>query len=86
MRNLNDWMLWVFWAALGLFVVVLAFYVASILIPILLIIVLVSGLGNLFLLLAKTYKSKNQADCQIQNSKKKKPEIIDVEYEIVDDK
>lgn len=86
MKDLNDWLLWIFWAALGLFAVVFAFYVASILIPILLIIILVSGLGNLFMLLYKTYKAKTQADCRIETAKKRKPDIIDAEYEIIDDK
>lgn len=83
---MNDWLLWAFWAAIGLFVVVSAFYIVSILIPILLIIILVSGVGNLLLQLYKTYKAKNQADCQLQANKKRKPEIIDAEYEIIDDK
>lgn len=86
MRNLNGWLFWVFWASLGLFAVVFAFYIASILIPILLIIILVSGLGNLMMLLFKTYKAKNQVDCQLENVKKRKSKIIDAEYEIIDDK
>ena len=90
MKDLNNWLQWIFWTSLGVFAVAFAFYLVSILIPVLLVIILLSGLGNLLMLLYKTHKAAGQAKCRIQNQErgrtKKNTEIIDVEYEIIDDK
>lgn len=87
MNRINDILLWVFMASLALFAVVFSLYVASILIPILLVIIVASGLANLIIFLYKNYKSKNPENCRINvRVKKNKPEIIDAEYEIIDDK
>lgn len=88
MNRLNYMLLWVFMASLGLFAVVFSFYIASILIPILLVIVAVSGLANLVIYLYKNYTNKKVETCKInlRRGKKSQPDIIDVEYEIMDDK
>lgn len=90
MKDLNNWLQWIFLASLGVFAVAFAFYLVSVLIPVLLVIILLSGLGNLLMLLYKTHKAAGQAKCRIPNQArgrtKKNAEIIDVEYEIIDDK
>lgn len=91
MNRLNNVLLWVFMASIGLFVVMFSLYVASILIPILLVIILVSGVANLVMFLYKNYQNGGQANneqtkCKIPEGKKSNPEIIDAEYEVVDDK
>ena len=91
MKDLNRWLQWTFWGSLGVYAVAFAFYLVSILIPVLLGIILLSGLGNFLMLVYKTRKAAEQAKCRIQNrsrsaTRKKKAEIIDAEYEIIDDK
>lgn len=91
MRDLSNWLQWFFWVSLGLFVVAFAFYLVSILLPVLLVVILISGLGNFLMLVYKTRKAAEQSNCRISNggrgeTRKRKAEIIDVEYEIIDDK
>ena len=70
--------------AIVLFAIMFSLYVASILIPILLFVIVVSGLVNLCLYIYKRYKFGEQ---KMRSSlKKKNIEIIDAEYEIIDDK
>ena len=82
MRNINDWVLWFFLVSSGLFILFLVFYAVSIFLPFLLLFVLISGLVNLLVFFYKNYKFKKQKEQQIKN----KIEIIDVEYEIIDEK
>lgn len=87
MRNLNDWLVLVFWSALGAFAIVFAFYVASILIPVLLFIIAVSGLASFIVSLIR----RNQQDASVnvrigKTTSRNKHNIIDAEYEIIDDK
>lgn len=86
MNRLNNLLLWVFMASIGLFVIVFSLYVASILIPILLVVILVSGVANLIMFLYKNYKTTDVIKSKISENKKNKSEIIDAEYEIIDDK
>ena len=87
MRNLNDWLVLVFWSALGAFAIVFAFYLASILIPVLLLIIAVSGLASFIVSLIR----RNQQDASVnvriaKTTSRNKHNIIDAEYEIIDDK
>ena len=91
MKDLNRWLQWTFWGSLCVFAVAFSFYLLSLLIPVLLGIIILSGLGNFLMLVYKTRKAAEQAKCRIQNrsrsaTRKKKAEIIDAEYEIIDDK
>lgn len=70
--------------AIVLFAIMFSLYVASILIPILLFVIVVSGLVNLCLYIYKRYKFGEQKTRS--SLKKKNIEIIDAEYEIIDDK
>ncbi len=84
MRNINDWLVLVFWAALGMFAIVFAFYVASILIPILLFVIAVSGLANfIFGLVKRNRATKVKIET---HSTPRQSKIIDAEYEIIDEK
>lgn len=86
MTKLNAILLWIFMASIGLFIVVFTLYVASFLLPIILVVMVVSGLANLFI---RGYQARTQptqkVKIKVKNSKTK-PEIIDAEYEIIDDK
>lgn len=87
MRNLNDWLVLVFWAALGMFAIVFAFYVASILIPILLFIIAASGLASFIVGLMKRKQQTSEAKVKIETrSAPRQSKIIDAEYEIIDEK
>ncbi len=86
MNRLNNIFLWVFAGATGLFVIMFSLYVASVLIPILLAVMAVSGLANLIMYAYGKHKSSCRGKGTLASAKKRKPEIIDVEYEIVDDK
>lgn len=70
--------------AIVLFAIMFSLYVASILIPILLFVIVVSGLVDLCLYIYKRYKFGEQKTRS--SLKKKNIEIIDAEYEIIDDK
>lgn len=84
MRNVNDWLVLVFWAALGMFAIVFAFYVASILIPVLLFVIAVSGLANFIVgLVRRNQQAKVKV---VTNLTPRNSNIIDAEYEIIDDK
>lgn len=84
MRNLNDWLVLVFWSALGMFAIVFAFYVASILIPVLLFIIAASGLASFIMgLVKRNQQTKIKIETRATPNQSK---IIDAEYEIVDDK
>lgn len=87
MRNLNDWLVLTFWAALGMFAIVFAFYVASILIPILLFVIAASGLANFIIGLVRRNHQASQNKVKIETyTSPRQSKIIDAEYEIVDDK
>ncbi len=87
MRNLNDWLVLTFWAALGMFAIVFAFYVASILIPILLFVIAASGLANFIIGLVRRNHQTSQNKIKIETaSAPRQSKIIDAEYEIIDEK
>lgn len=87
MRNLNDWLVLVFWSALGAFAIVFAFYVASILIPVLLFIIAVSGLASFIVSLIRRNQQEASVNVRIaKTTSRNKHNIIDAEYEIIDDK
>lgn len=86
MNRLNDIFLWVFAGATGLFVIMFSLYVASVLIPVLLVVMAVSGLANLIMYVYGKRKSSGRGKGTLASAKKRRPEIIDVEYEIIDDK
>ena len=87
MRNLNDWLVLTFWAALGMFAIVFAFYVASILIPILLFVIAASGLANFIIGLVRRNHQDSQNKIKIETaSAPRQSKIIDAEYEIIDEK
>lgn len=84
MRNLNDWLVLVFWAALGMFAIVFAFYVASILIPVLLLIIAVSGLASF---ISGLVKRNRETKVKIETrADPRQSKVIDAEYEIIDEK
>ncbi len=87
MRNLNDWLVLVFWSALGAFAIVFAFYLASILIPVLLLIIAVSGLASFIVSLIRRNQQEASVNVRIaKTTSRNKHNIIDAEYEIIDDK
>ena len=87
MRNLNDWLVLTFWASLGMFAIVFAFYVASILIPILLFVIAASGLANFIIGLVRRNHQTSQNKIKIETaSAPRQSKIIDAEYEIIDEK
>lgn len=86
MKYINDWVLLVFWSALGLSGLFFVFYVASIILPVLILIVAISGLINLGY---NVYRKKHPVIQIHKTVYKKTPQqdkIIDAEYEIIDDK
>ncbi len=87
MRNMNDWLVLVFWAALGMFAIVFAFYVASILIPVLLFIIAASGLASFISGFLKRKRQSSETKIKIETaSAPRQSKIIDAEYEIIDEK
>lgn len=83
MKELNNWLQRIFWVFGGLFLFFLMFYVVSFVLPVLLVIV--------SLLFYKGYQLSKQINSCLQNRADKRPknqkaEIIDAEYEIIDDK
>ncbi len=87
MRNLNDWLLLLFWTFLGALAIIFAFYVASLLLPIVLFLIAVSGLTNLFSSIHKRNQANEHIRVKIEkNPTSQKSSVIDAEYEVIDDK
>lgn len=84
MNRLNIMLLWAGVFLFGLLILILSFYVASILLPIILIIIVFTALMNLIVLLYRKYLFKKKIVVEIKSSKSN-PDIIDAEYEIMDD-
>ncbi len=69
----------------ALFLFIMAFYVAWVLLPVVLILILFGFVGNAAVYLYRRYfMKKNIPDIEKKKSSKR-PEIIDAEYEIIDD-
>ncbi len=86
MKYINDWVLLVFWSALGLSGLFFIFYVASIVLPLLILVVAVSGLVNLGFSVYKKKHPDIRFHKKIYKNNSTQDKIIDAEYEVIDEK
>lgn len=85
MVRFNNVLWWVFTTSLILFAVFFSFYIITLLIPIFLAVAVISGFAMLVLSWYKHSKKKTTPVCSVRtSSRKKRAEIIDVEYEVID--
>ena len=82
MNRLNELMVWAGVASFVVFLVVLSFYVASILLPIILAIFIFTIVANGLIYLYKKYVINSSR----KGNKCAKNDVIDVEYEIIEKK
>ena len=85
MARLNSFLWLIFTASLILFAVFFSFYIITLLVPIFLAVAVISGFAMLVLSWYRQYKRKTMMACPVKSTpRKKRAEIIDVEYEIID--
>ena len=85
MNKSNGIFIWGGVLMFSLFLFVLAFYVAWVLLPVVLILILFGFVGNAAVYLYRRYWGKKNIPDVRKKKTAKHPEIIDVEYEIIDD-
>lgn len=85
MVRFNNVLWWIFTTSLILFAVFFSFYIITLLIPIFLAMAVISGFAMLALSWYKQYKKKTTPVCPLKTTRKRKnSEIIDAEYEVID--
>ncbi len=86
MRQLDAFLVWLGIIVIGLLALIFSFYVASVLLPIFLAVVVFSALFNLGAGWYRKYRDVRRVDVfSAKQREKQAPDIIDAEYEIIDD-
>ncbi len=86
MNRLNDFVIWAAIFIFGLFLLILSFYVAAFLLPIFLALFIFSILANAIFSWYRRNILVKKGGFETSVKKKSNSEIIDAEYEIIDDK
>lgn len=87
MRQLDALLIWMGIVVFALIALVFSFYVASVLLPIILAIIIFSALFNLGTNFYRNFKKVRKVEIYSpRQDKKSEANIIDAEYEIIDDK
>ena len=86
MRQLDAFLVWLGIIVIGLLALIFSFYVASVLLPIFLAVAVFSALFNLGAGWYRKYRDVRRVDVfSAKPREKQAPDIIDAEYEIIDD-
>lgn len=85
MNKSNGIFIWGGVLLFALFLFVMAFYVAWVLLPVVLVLILFGFVGNAVVYLYRRYFMKKSIPDVREKKSPKHPEIIDAEYEIIDD-